>query len=179
MSTTLQPGPEPGERQTARSRRAGFSGRRRPKPPAGPGPAKWRASSTNAGSGPWARPQPKPPMGLEPMTSPLPRECSTTELRWHAASCRGTNTGPATHLRGNAGQTHRAARRAAGGRIVPVGQGRSTRAGTSGIVPGNPRDLLSAFGVWSTKVRRIRASMACARSERHQSPMPPREPGRG
>ena len=33
---------------------------------------------------------PKPPMGLEPMTSPLPRECSTTELRWrvfHVADC--------------------------------------------------------------------------------------------
>ncbi len=25
----------------------------------------------------------EPPMGLEPTTSPLPRVCSTTELRWH------------------------------------------------------------------------------------------------
>ncbi len=28
------------------------------------------------------RAQLKPPKGLEPLTSPLPRECSTTELRW-------------------------------------------------------------------------------------------------
>ena len=28
----------------------------------------------------------KPPKGLEPLTSPLPRECSTTELRWPETS---------------------------------------------------------------------------------------------
>ena len=27
--------------------------------------------------------QPEPPTGIEPVTSPLPRVCSTTELRWH------------------------------------------------------------------------------------------------
>ena len=32
---------------------------------------------------------PKPPTGLEPVTSPLPRVCSTTELRWQVANAIG------------------------------------------------------------------------------------------
>ncbi len=33
-------------------------------------------------------------MGIEPMTSSLPRKCSTTELHWHLSGKRDSNSRP-------------------------------------------------------------------------------------
>ena len=41
----------------------------------------------------------KPPTGLEPVTSPLPRVCSTTELRWRLDSSSGHGAHPVNDSR--------------------------------------------------------------------------------